>query len=502
MPTPPRPRPRPRPAPQRGGTVRPAARQTARQTARRTGGSRRPARPRWGTRIVTTVSVLVLGVGGIGHAVVTGLDTGINRVDPFRDMKNRPESGRGMNLLVVGTDGRDKITAEQRKKYRLGGAPCNCTDTIMLVHVSKDRERASVVSLPRDSYAEMPEHVDTTTGKRHKPHPVKLNAAYAEGGPALTVRTVENMTKVKVDHYLEVDFTSFMETVDVVGGVEVCTARPMKDSHTGLDLPVGTHKLDGGQALQYVRSRHIDGAADLGRMQRQQRFLAALVDRATSSGVLLNPVKFRKATSTMLNSVRADRNFGTREILALGRAMQGFAPASSEFTSVPIGDVGFHVKGIGSTVKWDDARATKLFQLLREDKPLAPHRPKRPKTTVVAVDPKRIRVQVYNGTHAKGLGDKVDKALHDIGFDTTRAPQNGGSGQVKHTYVTYDPRWDRSAKSLQAALPGAELRPVKGQGATLKVMAGDDYKGVTAVRAEETYRGKFGAVTGDQVVCP
>ncbi|MGW0233639.1 LCP family protein [Streptomyces sp. NPDC002996] len=527
MPRPPRPpgpprqpgpRPRPRQEPQRRGTDgRPAARRSAQGAGRggrpgqRAAGGRgdRPAArdgrgtpPRWGRRIVTSLSVLVLGVGGIGHAVITNLETGINRIDPFRDMKNRPDGGRGMNILVVGTDGRDKITAAEKEKYRLGGAPCNCTDTIMLVHVSQDRERASVVSLPRDSYAEIPEHTDSTTGKHHKPHPVKLNAAYAEGGPGLTVRTVEHMTKVKIDHYLEVDFTSFMKTVDVVGGVDICTARPLKDSHTGLDLPVGTHRLSGGEALQYVRSRHVDGAADLGRMQRQQRFLAAFVDRATSSGVLLNPVRFRKVTSTLLGSVRADKNFGTPEILALRKAMRGFTPASSEFTSVPIGDPGFHVKGVGSTVKWDDARAKELFGLLREDKPLAPHRPKRPKATVVDVSPEQIHVQVYNGTDSAGLGAKVDKALHDLGFNTTRDPQGGGDGRVKRTYVMYDPRWDRSAKSLQAALPGAELRPVKGQGQTLKVMAGADFESVNPVRAQEPHPGRFGAVTGDQVVCP
>ncbi|NWF29846.1 LCP family protein [Streptomyces sp. PKU-EA00015] len=456
-------------------------------------------------RMVTSLSVLVLGVGGIGHAVVTNLDTGIERVDPFRDMKNRPGDSNGMNILIVGTDGRDKITPEQKKKYRLGGAGCRCTDTIMLVHISEDRERASVVSLPRDSYAEIPEHTDATTGKHHKKHPVKLNAAYSEGGPALTVRTVEHMTKVKIDHYLEIDFTSFMKTVDAVGGVEVCTARPMKDSHTGLDLPVGTHRLNGGQALQYVRARHIDGAADLGRMQRQQRFLAALVHRATSSGVVLNPVKFRRVTSTMLGSVRADKGFGPEQMLALRRAMRGFTPASSEFTSVPVGDVGHHVKGVGSTVKWDAAKSRKLFQLLREDKPLAPHRPERPErpsATPVDVSPQQIRVQVYNGTLVTGLGDRVDKALRGTGFRTTQAPLNTGKGQVRRTYVTYDPRWDRSAKSLRAALPGSELRPVKNQGPTLRVVTGADYKGVTPVRAEDAHQGEFGAVTGDQVVCP
>ncbi|MBT2368647.1 LCP family protein [Streptomyces sp. ISL-10] len=453
-------------------------------------------------RMVTGLSVLVLGIGGIGHAVVTSLETGIERVDPFRDMKNRPGETNGTNILVVGTDGRDRITPEQKKKYRLGGAPCRCTDTVMLVHISKDRHRASVVSLPRDSYAEIPEHTDATTGKHHKPHPVKLNAAYAEGGPALTVRTVEHMTDVKIDHYLEIDFTSFMKTVDAVGGVEICTARPMKDSYTGLDLPVGTHKLNGGQALQYVRSRHVDGAADLGRMQRQQRFLAALVHRMTSSGVLLNPVKFRTVTSTMLDSVRADKGFGTEQMLALRRAMRGFTAASSEFTSVPVGDVSHPVKGVGSTVKWHPVKSKKLFQLLRDDKPLAPHRPKRPAATLVDVSPQQIRVQVYNGTRVDGLGDRVDKALRGTGFVTTRAPLNSGNGAVRRTYVTYDPRWDRSAKSLRAALPGSELRPVKNQGPTLKVMAGADYKGVTPVRAEEPHRGEFGAVTGDQVVCP
>ncbi|MER5890340.1 LCP family protein [Streptomyces sp. NPDC001941] len=454
-------------------------------------------------RIATSLSVLVLGAGGIGHAVVTSLDTGIARVDPFRDMKNRPEAGHGTNILLVGTDGRDKITPEEKEKYRLGGAPCHCTDTIMLVHISEDRERASIVSLPRDSYAEIPEHTDENSGKHHNQHPVKINAAYAEGGPNLTVRTVEHMTGVKIDHYLEVDFTSFMKTVDAVGGVEVCTARPMKDSYTGLDMAVGTHRLDGGQALQYVRSRHIDGAADLGRMQRQQRFLAALINQATSSGVLLNPVRFREVATTMLSSVRADEGFGTEQMLALSKAMRGFTPASSEFTSVPIGQMSYPVKGIGSTVKWDPVKAGKLFRTLREDRPLAPRRaPAKVKKLLVAVAPQQIRVQVYNGTRTDGLGRKVDDALRATGFNTTRAPQTGDRRDVRRTLVTYDPRWDRSAKSLATALPGCELRAVKGQGGTLKVTAGTDFKGAVPVRAEDAYQGEFGAVTGDQVVCP
>ncbi|MCX4908204.1 LCP family protein [Streptomyces sp. NBC_00878] len=461
----------------------------------------RRARPRWATRVTTSLSVAVLAAAGIGHAVLTGLDSDIDRIDPFKDMKNRPAPGHGMNVLLVGTDGRDRITPEEKEKYRLGGAPCHCTDTIMIVHLSEDRRRASVVSLPRDSYAVMPAHTDRITGTRHQPHPVKLNAAYAEGGPQLALQTVESMTHVKIDHYLEVDFTGFMKTVDVLGGVRICTVRPLKDTYTGLDLPTGVHDLNGGQALQYVRSRHIDGAADLARMQRQQRFLAALIARVTSSGVLLNPIKFRDVTQAALGSVRADKGFGTNELIDLGRAMRTFSPSSSEFTTVPIGKMGYAVKGIGSTLKWDERKADRLFRALRDDKPLAPRRV-RVKALHVDVPPQQIRVQVENGTATAGLGRRVDSGLSATGFRTTRAPVNAPDRSVRRTIVQYDPRWDRSVKSLATALPGSELRAVKGRGPLMKVIAGTDFKEVRRVRAEVPAQGEFKTVTGDEVVCP
>lgn len=445
-------------------------------------------------RAVTTLSVVVLASAGIGHAVVTSLDAEIARVDPFKDMKNRPRAGHGMNVLLVGTDGRDRISEEERRKYRLGGAPCHCTDTMMIVHISEDRERASVVSLPRDSYAEVP------AGEGREAHPIKINAAYAEGGPNLTVRTVEHMTHVKIDHYLEVDFTSFMKTVDVLGGVEICTAEPLKDSYTGLDLPAGTHRLMGGEALQYVRARHVDSDSDLGRVQRQQRFMAALIERATSSGILLNPMRFRDVTRAVLGSVRADKGFGTGELLALGRAMRNFSPSSSEFTTVPIGQMGYAVKGVGSTVKWDTAKAERLFRALREDKPLSVHRP-RNRAVPVEVAPREIHVQVENGTQTADLGERVDAALAATGFRTTGRPVSAKDRAVKRTVVAHDPGWDRSAKSLAAALPGSELRAVKGLGPTLKVIVGADFKQVRKVKAEDPTRGESIVVRGDEAGC-
>ncbi|WP_374112924.1 LCP family protein [Streptomyces sp. WAC 00631] len=327
----------------------------------------------------------MLSAAGAGHAVVGGLGTAIERVDPFAGLPDRParaEGGDALTFLLVGTDGRDRITAEQRRKYRLGGEPCHCTDAILLVHLSADRRRAGVVSIPRDSYAELPADAESggedgagagggsdaegTGGGR----PVKINSVYAEGGPRLTVRTVENLTRVRIDHYLEVDFSSFIRTVDLLGGVDICTTRPLRDPRSGLDLPAGTSRLDGGEALAYVRARHLDAEGDLGRMRRQQLFLAALMDRAAESGLLLNPVALDRAAGQLLRSVRADPGLGPEELIGLGRAMRGFTAASSEFVSVPVADPDHRVPGIGSTVLWDRPKAEALFEALREDRPL------------------------------------------------------------------------------------------------------------------------------------
>ncbi|MFI9720692.1 LCP family protein [Streptomyces sp. NPDC052396] len=458
-------------------------------------------------RLAAVVSLAILGTSGIGHAVVHGINRGIGRLDPFAGLSNRPRGSVGLNVLLVGTDSRESITEEQRTRYKLGGDACHCTDTMMLVHLSADRDRASVVSLPRDTYTVFPERTDRL-GRLHPAHPQKLNAAYAEGGPTLTVKAVERLTGVHIDHYLEVDFSSFMKTVDLLGGVQVCTTRPLKDSYSGLDLPVGTSTLGGGQALQYVRARHVDSNSDLGRMRRQQRFVASLLHQVTSSGTLLNPVRFQQVAATLLGSVRADRGFGTDELVELGRKLKDLSPASSEFTSVPVSTIDFPVKGVGSTVKWDEPAAARIFQALREDRPIAlPARraqdgkpPVRP--TLVEVAPGRIHVQVLNGTRRTGLGRVTDEALRATGFATTGTP--GDAPPVRHTVIGFDPRWDRSVRTVAAALPGAELRAVPGQGPLVQVVLGDDFVAVHPVRVAgppPEHPSGTQVVTGDQVAC-
>ncbi|MBH1935482.1 LCP family protein [Streptomyces sp. AV19] len=478
-----------------------------------------PRRPRWGLRLAAAAALLVLVISGAGHTVVHGIERRLGRTDPFAGLRDRPRAGLGTTILVVGTDGRDAITAAERDRYRLGGAPCHCTDAVMLVHLSEARDRVTVVGLPRDSYAVLPEHKDLS-GARRPAHPQKLNAAYAEGGPRLTVRTVEQLTGVHVDHYLEVDFTGFMRTVDLLGGVRVCTEQPLRDDWSGLDLPSGTSTLDGGRALQYVRSRHLGSGSDLERMQRQQRFLAALLERAAGSGVLTDPPLFHEVAVTVLGAVRADRDLGGEQLVELGRAARNLTPATAEFTSVPVSVSDFPVPGVGSTVRWDGPGAERIFGALRADRPLAPrvargapgaHDGKAgnppPSPRFVEVPPGRIRVQVLDGSGRPGLGRAADTALRATGFATTGVPAAAPPPPVPRTEIAFDPRWDRSARTLAAALPGTGLRAVAGQGPVMKVTLGADFGGVQPVRALERARpqaaGEDGRVlTGDRVVCP
>ncbi|SFF07878.1 transcriptional attenuator, LytR family [Actinacidiphila alni] len=492
---------------------------------------------RWSTRIAGGLALLVITASGVGHAVLTGVSGAIDRVDAFGGMEGRPDGSKGTNFLLVGTDGRDGLDPAEKKAYHLGGAPCHCTDTIMLVHLSADRSRASIVSIPRDTYVRLPDHPSASasptapvtpasspppsssssssdpsasgtanaapaTDAQPDTHPAKINEAYADGGPKLTVRTVEQMTGVHIDHYLEIDFTSFMKTVDVIGGVQVCTTRPLKDSYTGLDLPVGTSKLDGGQALQYVRARHLDAAADLGRMQRQQRFMAQIIHKVTSGGVLANPLELSKVASTVLGSVRADQNLKSSDLIDLAEGMKNFSAGSSEFGSVPLSDTDYEVDGVGSTVKWDTAKAGKMWAAIRADRPLAVHHAKKKhKGVKVDVAPATIRVSVENGTDTSGLAATAQKALAATGFATVGTPGTS-EHRSERTVIHYDPGWDRSAASLATALPGAELVAVPGQGKTMRVTLGTDFKAVTPVTADPGSTGTEDTpLTGDDVGC-
>ncbi|MFJ9552032.1 LCP family protein [Streptomyces erythrochromogenes] len=275
-----------------------------------------------------------------------------------------------INILLLGTDGRDTITKREKQEFRLGGVACNCSDTMMLISVSARRDRVRVVSLPRDSYATIPAHRDPGTGEWRATHGAKINAAYQEGGPALAVKTVEEMTGLRIHSHLRVDFRQFMDSVDELGGVDICTDRQLKDVNTDLDLSPGQHHLAGGPALQFVRSRHVDGAADFGRIQRQQRFLVAFALQAFEGGLLHDPVKLVRVTGALLGGDGDGQGMTAAKLVELALSLRDVSLSEMEFATVPISGDNLPIEGIGATLRWDAQGARETFESLAHGRPL------------------------------------------------------------------------------------------------------------------------------------
>ncbi|MGV9271261.1 LCP family protein [Kitasatospora sp. NPDC003701] len=471
-----------------------------------------PGRRRaWPRRLAAGIAFGVLATSCGGWAVLHGLGS-IDRVDAFSSDAARPDDDGSTTFLVVGTDERDGIPEKTLKDLlHAGGESCHCTDTMMIVQVAGDGSRASVISIPRDSYVDIPAHRDQVTRKEVPAGKGKVNAAFGMGGPQLTVATVEQNTGLRIDHYLQVNFAGFVSAVDAVGGVRVCTAKPLKDEYSGLDLPAGTSTLDGAGALKYVRARHVDGSSDLGRMHRQQKFVAQLLHQVADSGTLLNPVRLARLTDSLLGSVKADKDLTADDLITLATRLRELSAGRADFATVPLAKVDHQVAGWGSTVLWDQAGAKALFDAVRAGRPLggatgptgatgaapggepaaeagpgggasaspaapAAAAPAGTPAAAAAVPPEQVHVQVFNAAGVVGLGARVDGDLRRAGFATTGAPSNAPMGTpAGRTVIRYDPRWAESARTLAAALPGAESAAVPGLGPTLQVYAGGDH---------------------------
>jgi len=459
----------------------PSARPTASST---------PPRRRTGLRVAAGVaSGAVLLASGISWAGVNQFASNITRIDVPGLTAVNEDAGHSapMTILMVASDSRAGLTRAQANTLHLGTADYGKprTDTMMLVHIGADANTVTVVSLPRDTLATIPAYVDSN-GKRHNMHQAKLNAAFEAGGAALMVKTVENLTGVTINHYVEMNFNGFLQMVDAVDGVEVCLAKPMKDEKSGLDLPAGRQIVRGPQALAYVRARYVDPTADLGRMKRQQKFVASLVKKATSVDTLLNPVRLDSFLTAVAGSITTDTGLGRDEMLALADRLKGTNPGNVAFITVPLaGDK--RVPHLGSVLVWDRAKAAALFDAINHDRPIvAPVSAGASPAPVVTVAPGQVHVKVLNGTATAGLGGRASNDLATLGF-AIAAPAGNAPVQVgTATVISYDPRYDQSAKTVAAAIPGATLKSVSGLGRTIQVTVGSSYAGAHKVTVSST----------------
>jgi LCP family protein required for cell wall assembly len=315
----------------------------------------------------TAAGIVVLGGTGAGYLYFT-LNGNIKSVDIDSVLgTNRPaKADNGSeNILVLGSDTRSG------SNKKLGGGTDDGSarsDTAMVVHIYEGHKSASVVSIPRDTIIDRPECTDPKGVTHDAAKGVMFNSAYSTGGAACAVKTVESLSGIRMDHYLEVDFSGFQKLIDELGGVEVTTTKNIDDPDSHLNLKAGTHQLSGEQALGLVRTRHgVGDGSDLGRIQLQQAFIKALIDQVKSIDLFGNPTKLYDLAGTATKAVTTDSDLGSVN------ALMSFADGLKDISSA-------HMKMVTMPVRYDPAdpnrvlvqetKAAQVWKALKDDRPI------------------------------------------------------------------------------------------------------------------------------------
>jgi LCP family protein required for cell wall assembly len=310
-------------------------------------GWRRWLRPR---RLLAILAGLVVLIVLAAVAVYFSVNSKLTKADVLVPAQL---TSAGSNWLITGSDSRAGLTRAQEAQLALGhDITGNRSDTILILHVPANGTRPTLVSLPRDSYVNIPGHGYN-----------KLNAAYALGGPKLLVRTVQSATGLPISHYMGIGFGGLVGVVNDVGGVQMCLKAPMKDPKAGLNLKAGCQVLNGDQALGFVRTRAF-AEGDLQREQDQRLLIKAILSKMTSAGTLANPFAIVPAANGAASAITIDQGTGLTQLISVA-----FALRNPVTTTVPVANPGLSTS-VGSAVEWDSAGARQMFGDLTHDTPL------------------------------------------------------------------------------------------------------------------------------------
>ncbi|WP_055525668.1 LCP family protein [Streptomyces graminilatus] len=334
-------------------------------------GSRRKPRGKHSRALLVSAwvaaAIVVLGGSGLGY-VYFKLNGNIKSIDINRALgTDRPTDvdNGSEDILVLGSDTR---SGANRK---LGGGADDGSaraDTAMIVHVYEGHKKASVVSIPRDTLVDRPRCTDAKGVTHDAASGVMFNSAYSTGGAACAVKTVESLTGIRMDHYVEVDFTGFQKLVDELGGVGITTTKDIRDTDSHLNLKAGTHRLNGRQALGLVRTRHgVGDGSDLGRIQLQQAFIKALVDQIKHVGVLTNPKKLFDLADTATKAVTTDSDLGSvRSLASFATGLKSISSSHMTMVTMPVE----YDPANRNRVIVDTAKSKLVWTALKADRPI------------------------------------------------------------------------------------------------------------------------------------
>ncbi|MGH2693933.1 MAG: LCP family protein [Actinomycetota bacterium] len=357
----------------------------------------------------------------------------------------REEEGRPFNVLLVGSDSREGLTEDEQLRFGANPVGGERADTLILAHVDPDTDHVIMVQFPRDLYVEIP-------GQSRD----RINSALQFGRNRL-VQTVERLTGLQINRYAQVNIAGFRDLVDAIGGVEVCVPEPIPfDSKTGLEVPpdeVGMVEFDGERALRFVRSRAFF-TGDFQRIQNQQKFLAAAINKVASVGTIVRPDRVRRMLEVAGDNLRTDDKTTIKGLIDMARRFRQFNPEDYEAYIAP--NFGVGAAGELSIVVPDYRTMELMFDAIgRNESPAAAD-------GVPAIDPATIRVGVYNGTfqdlRAANAAERLAEAT-DTGEGGVEVVDIANAGRFNHRGVTvrYRPRAEQMAELVAAAIPGAEL---------------------------------------------
>ncbi|MFD0537802.1 LCP family protein [Actinomadura luteofluorescens] len=402
--------------------------------------------PRRGWRILGWVCIGLSAVMVVGSLTAYGLYRqafgNISHEDVNAQLgPNRPKKlNSAMNILMLGSDTREGANSKYGRSMK-NEVPRS--DTMILLHLSPGGGQAMGISFPRDLMVRMPSCKSRKGGTIPAQTRAQINSAFSNGGAACVIKTIESISNIRIDHFMQVDFNGFKAITNAVGGVPVCLPKDVNDPKSKLHLTRGKHKIKGETALAYVRVRHgLGDGSDTDRIKRQQKFMGSLASQAMSAGVLSNPRRMLQLMNAVTKSLTTDKELTPQVMMDIGKEMQGMTTGKLRFVTVPSGPDPLDPNRVALTTA-----AQPFFSAVRNDKTV----PKEPKPGATKIPPSQVRVRVYNGSGIDGQAGRVASDLESQGFQVTV----GGNAPAPTTVtkVMYGAGADQQAQTLTALIP-------------------------------------------------
>jgi LCP family protein required for cell wall assembly len=427
------------------------------------------------------VVTLVLGV-----AAYVKLNGNIKRLDISSALGERPTQQATtdaqtkqapLNIFVMGSDSREGTSlGKGQTEYGLAGSR---SDTNLIVHLSADRQSAIVVSIPRDSMTKAPRDCKNKNDKVQDGVIRQWNQNFTLGGPACSIRTFEGLTGIFIDHFVVIDFRGFQDMVNALGGVTVCLPEAVKDPQSHLDLPAGRTRVNGTNALAYVRLRHnIGDGSDLGRIDRQQAFLSSVIQEATKSSLLLRPDKLFRFLNATTSAMTTDTALDVGQMKDIAQSVAKIGTDQIRFVKLPTTTYAPDP----NRVQWTSG-AEPIWKAIRKDQPLPGTKVPSSTTTATApptttapaltVSPGDIQVRVTNNSGVAGLAKQAAAELRVQGFTIT-SYVTGTGAPTDGVVVRYGPDMAEAARTVAAVYPGAQIREDALLGSTIELSMGVD----------------------------